>query len=182
VRFVWLLIACAHPQTAVPAHAVSACGGDPVAKEAPLRRSELASELEGLPIVKIEGGEAPGIKVGDPLSRDAIARAIRAIYARGDAEEIQVSAEQDGAGVAVFFLVVLRPRVNEIEAPGIPDATREDIAKALGIVRGKALDPAELWARERVVAEGMHARGTSFDVRTLPTRSGKIDVCILVGK
>jgi outer membrane protein assembly factor BamA len=196
--YVFLLAACGHATPASTSTPESSpCNGDPVAKEANEQvkrpRTTLASEFEGLPIAKIEvAGIASllpsdilgvtDLRIGSPLTHEKVAKAIRAIYAKGDVDDVEVSVAQEGAGLYVRILVRERPRVGAIVAPGVPDKTRDEIAKALSINPGKRFDRAEVWQHERQVAEGMQAHGTSFNVRLQPTRGNKLDVCILVGK
>lgn len=169
-----------------------ACAGDPVAKES---ASPLASDLEGLPIARIEVAghrlltssviqAGSGLEIGKPLRRDDVTRAIHKLYEAGELDDIQVFVRQDGAssggGVVVTLVVRERPRVAEIFAPGIPDGTKFEMAKWLGIEPGKPFDSAEVWIQRQQIAKGMAAKGATFDLKTHALKDNQIDVCILV--
>lgn len=177
-----------------PDRSAVACGGDPVAKESGghlLAISPLASDLEGLPIARIEvsGNRsipastiAAGSKleIGKPLRHEAVARAIRELYSGGELDDIEVFVQQDGPGVVVTLVVRERPRVAEIFAPGIPDKAMLEMAKWLGIERGRPFDVAEVHVQRQTIAKGMAEKGASFDLRTHVLKDNQIDVCILV--
>ena len=172
-----------------PDRSMTACTGDPVAKEAGAR--ELAADLEGLPIVRIDVAgnraimpstilAATGLRLGSALSHGAVARAIRSIYESGEIDDVDVWAQHEGAGVVLTIAVRERPRIAEIFAPGIPDATKIEMAKWLGIERGLPFDVAHVYEQRRAISEGMAHRGASFDIRSHLLTNNEVDVCILV--
>lgn len=191
-----LLAACGPAATGevkAPAvdRAAMACGGDPVAKESGQRASDLAADLEGLPITRIDvGGHrriSPssfvglmGIRAGDPLTHEAIAKGIHALYANGQIDDVVVFASQEGAGVVLNLLVRERMQIAEIYAPGIPESSKAEMAKWIGIEKGKPFDVAEVAVQRHIIAESMSHRGAKLDVRTHVLASGDLDVCILV--
>jgi outer membrane protein assembly factor BamA len=172
-----------------PDRAAAACGGDAVAKQS--GHSSLASDLEGLPIVRIDiaGNRlipataiaaGSGLEIGKPLSHEGVARAIRQLYDGGELDDIEVFVQHDGAGALVTLVVRERPRIAEIFAPGIPEARKLEMAKWLGIEPGKAFDVAEVQTQRRTIAAGMAEKGASLDVRVHVLRDNQVDVCILV--
>jgi outer membrane protein assembly factor BamA len=168
-----------------------ACSGDPVAKESGQRPPELATDLEGLPITHIEvsGNRrlptegiliAMCLKAGEPLSHDAIAKAIRTIYSGGQIDDVEVFATHEGAGVALTVVVRERMPIAEIFAPGIPEQSKDEMAKWIGLEKGKPFDVADVAVQRRTIADGMAHRGAKLDVRTHVLASGELDLCILV--
>jgi hypothetical protein len=183
------------PSAAGDAREKSACEGDAVAKESEPRasRAPLAGDLLGLPIVKVdfaghrrqttEGLRAlVGVRVGTPLERANVAAAIRALWASGAFEDVEVFVEPATGGVALTFMVRERPRVARVFAPGAPDEVRSEMARSLGLEPGSTLDPADLFDRRRALAVGLSARGATFDLRTQTLKDNEVDVCLLVGE
>lgn len=192
--FLLVLSACGgSPATKTPPppdRSAVACSGDPVAKQSG-GHSALASDLEGLPVTRIEVSgnrlilastiaAASKLEIGKPLRHEAVARAIRELYEAGELDDVEVFVQQVGPGVVVTLVVRERPRVAEIFAPGIPDATKLEMAKWLGIERGKPFDAAEVHLQRQTIAKGMAEKGAMFDLRTHVLKDNQIDVCILV--
>lgn len=172
-----------------------ACAGDVAPKESGERpaRSALAEDLLGSPIARVdfagwraESVEAMrslvGLRPGAPLDRPGVAAAIRALWATGRFEDVQVSVESTDRGVIVTFLVRERPRVGRLFAPKVPDQVRAEMARALGVEPGSVLDVADLWERRRALSVGMAARGITVDVRLHDAPNNETDVCLVVGE
>lgn len=85
-----------------------------------LAQTDAPTQFEGRRIVSIQYSPASflnsqdlaaaqPLKIGDPLGRDDVARAIDSLFATGQLDDIAVEAEPSGAGVALRFVV--KPRV-----------------------------------------------------------------------
>lgn len=182
------------PETIADPRERAACAGDPAAKESEphATRAPLAGDLIGLPIVRVDfagtrgaNGAAlrslVGLREGAPLERAGVAAAIRALWASGSFEDVQVNAELAEKGVALVFLVRERPKVARVFAPNAPEDVRNEIARALGVEPGATWDPADLFERRRALEVGLAARGATFDLKTRDRPNNELDVCLLVG-
>lgn len=121
-----------------------------------------------------------GLEPGDRLSHEAVAKGIRTAYEGGQLDDLQVFARQDGAGVILDIVVRERMRVAEIFAPGIPEQSKDEMAKWIVIEKGKPFDVADVSINRHQIAETMAKRGAKVDVRTHVLANGDLDVCILV--
>ncbi len=127
---------------AVAAPAVAG-GGRPV--------TTVTVEADG-PVSREEVLGTLGLEAGAPLDPARLRRGVRVLWARGRIDDVVVTSEPDGDGVAVRVRLFLRPRIESVEVTGVEGRTRRKVRGWLGLVRGELFTAAALErACDRVV-------------------------------
>lgn len=121
-----------------------------------------AQEGETVQAIRVEGNkkvEAEAIlrnvrqRQGDPLSYDQISRDLRAIYALGFFEDIQVEARDEGGKLALLFRVTEKPSVLRIAFQGNDELDDDEIKEVVNLKPFSILDVSAVKANEEKIEQ-----------------------------
>jgi len=142
--------------------------------------------------IAVEGNrrvQAPAIlnrvqtKIGDPFSPAALREDVRAIFALGFFDDVQVRTEEFEGGVRVVFVVVERPLLREVAFEGNREVKTEDLRDKAAIKVGVLYNPVEVQKaveaiRQKYEDEGYF--GAQISPRTERTPEGDVRVVIRI--
>ena len=122
------------------------------------------------------------VKVGDRVSQDSIAAAVRALYATGFFKDVQVALE----GQVLVVIVEERPAIGALEVSGAKEFDAETLKKALsdsGIAEARIFDRAVLERAEQEIKRQYLGRG-KYDVQvqttTTPLERNRVALSIVI--
>jgi len=107
------------------------------------------------------------INIGDRITPQRVAEAIRALYSTGFFQDIELRADGDTLVIAVLE----RPSIEEFTFSGnkdIPDEALEQSLKDVGLARGRTFDRSVLDEVQMYLTEEYYARG-KYGARITPT-------------
>jgi outer membrane protein insertion porin family len=110
------------------------------------------------------------VKVGDTLTADKAAAAIKALYATGFFKDVRLEMQND----VLFVLVDERPAIAQVEFTGMKEFSKEDVLqslKQLGLAEGRILDQSLLDKSVQELKRQYYNRGmyaARVDVRQSP--------------
>ncbi len=98
------------------------------------------------------------VKVGETLTPDKAAAAIKALYATGFFKDVRLEVQND----VLFVLVEERPAIAQVDFTGMKEFSKEDILKSLkqlGLAEGRIMDQALLDRAEQELKRQYYNRG-----------------------
>ena len=100
-----------------------------------------------------------GLKVGTPVSRDAVAEAIRKIFATGKFADVFVYEVVTTSGIEVILNVTENPRVADIRFEGLKKIKQKDLEEKLGIRVGDFVSPAAVQRSTETMRDHYRSEG-----------------------
>ena len=124
-------------------------------------------------------------KVGEPLSHDQVSRDIRAIYALGFFDDIQVDATTAAGRLVLTFVVKEKPSVASIEYEGNDELDDDEIKEVINLRAFSVLDVSKVKANEEKIKELYAEKGfflTEVDahIRPVEGKPDEVDVVFRV--
>ena len=118
-------------------------------------------------------------KIGDPFSPTSVREDVRAIFALGFFDDVQVRVEEFEGGVRLIFVVVERPLVREVGFEGNQDVKVEDLREKAAVRVGVLYNPVEVQRaveaiRQKYEEEGFF--GVTVSPRTERTPEGDLRI------
>ncbi len=118
-------------------------------------------------------------RIGDPFSPAGLRDDVRAIFALGFFDDVQVRVEEFEGGVRVIFVVVERPLVREVGFEGNAELKTEDLRETAALRVGVLYNPVEVQRaaeaiRQKYEDEGLF--GVTISPRTERTPEGDLRV------
>jgi outer membrane protein insertion porin family len=118
-------------------------------------------------------------KIGDVFSPGALREDVRAIFALGFFDDVQVRVEEFEGGLRVIFVVIERPLLREVGFEGNRDAKTEELREKAGLRIGVLYNPVEVQRavdaiRQKYEEDGFF--GVTIQPRTERTPEGDIRV------
>ena len=92
-------------------------------------------------------------KVGEPLSYDQVSRDLRAIYALGFFDDVQVDATEEGGKLVLTFIVDEKPSVAQVTFEGNDELDDDEIKEVVNIRTFSVLDVSKIKANEQKIKE-----------------------------
>jgi outer membrane protein insertion porin family len=139
--------------------------GEAAAQSAP----RLASvQVAGAQTVRTEQVLAwADFQIGEPVSREAVARAIRALYETGRFREVFIYEIEKPDGVELAINLIEYPRMSNLQINGADKIDEEELEEVSGLTPGGFLSPARLRKAREAIAERYRADGYyNVDVET----------------
>ncbi len=124
-------------------------------------------------------------KVGDPLSYDQISRDVRAVYALGFFDDIQVDATETGGKLILTFLVKEKPSVAKVEFEGNDELDDDEIKEVVNLRTFSVLDVSKIKANEQKIKELYAEKGfflTEVNAKIIPLSADNQDEVRVVFK
>ena len=124
------------------------------------------------------------IKVGDEITDELSAQAIRSLYKTGFFKDVRL--EQEGDILVVF--VAERPAIADVKINGnseIPTEQLEDSLKQIGLTRGKVLDRSLLDKIEQELERQYYSLGkyaVKIDTETKPLERNRVEISINIAE
>jgi outer membrane protein insertion porin family len=118
-------------------------------------------------------------RIGDPFSPAAIRDDVRAVFALGYFEDVQVRVEEFEGGVRVIFVVVERPLLREVSFEGNREVSSDDLREKGGLRVGVVYNPVEVQRSEEAIREKYEEEaffGVAITPRTERTPEGDLRV------
>jgi outer membrane protein insertion porin family len=118
-------------------------------------------------------------KIGDPFSPTGLREDVRAIFALGFFDDVQVRTEEFEGGVRVIFVVVERPLVREVSFEGNRELKSEDLRDKAAVRVGVLYNPVEIQRAEETIRQQYEEEGyfgASVAARTERTPEGDLRV------
>ncbi|HEX5421349.1 MAG TPA: outer membrane protein assembly factor BamA [Gammaproteobacteria bacterium] len=107
------------------------------------------------------------INIGDTLTRQRVAEAVRALYATGFFQDVELRAE----GQTLVIAVLERPSIEDFTFKGNKDIKDDDLKKVLkqaGLTKGKTFDRSVLEELTQSLTEEYYSRG-KYGAKITPT-------------
>jgi outer membrane protein insertion porin family len=106
-------------------------------------------------------------QIGEPVSREAVARAIRALYETGRFREVFIYEIEKPDGVELAINLIEYPRMSNLQINGADKIDEEELEEVSGLTPGGFLSPARLRKAREAIAERYRADGYyNVDVET----------------
>ncbi len=118
-------------------------------------------------------------KIGDPFSPSALRDDVRAIFALGFFDDVQVRVEEFEGGVRVIFVVVERPLVRDVTFEGNHEVKTEDLREKAALRVGVLYNPVEVQRAEEAIRQKYEEDGffaVTVSPRTERTPEGDLRV------
>jgi outer membrane protein insertion porin family len=118
-------------------------------------------------------------KIGDPFSPTALREDVRAIFALGFFDDVQVRTEEFEGGVRVIFVVVERPLVREVGFEGNRELKSEELREKAGVRIGVLYNPVEVQRAEEAIRQQYEEEGffgATIQPRTERTPEGDLRI------
>lgn len=116
---------------------------------------------------------------GQPLDPARVDRDVRAIYAMGFFDQVDVEQREEADGLVLVFRVRERPLVRKVAIEGTDKLKREDVEGALRVRPHTIYDPTKaregIAAARKLYSEKGHL-DARIDLRTEPTGENEVDV------
>ena len=107
------------------------------------------------------------LQIGEPVSREAVARAIRALYDTGRFREVFIYEIERPDGVELAINLIEYPRMSNLQIDGATKIDEEDLEEVSGLTPGGFLSPARLRKARQAIVERYRADGYyNVDVAT----------------
>lgn len=100
-------------------------------------------------------------QVGQPLDKRKVINDIKTIYQMGFFEDVQVEVEEQTNGYLLIFMVVERPRVQDIRFTGRSLIYEEDITEKIKTKEFEIYDPVKTKQDEKIIRDLYRAKGYS---------------------
>jgi outer membrane protein insertion porin family len=85
------------------------------------------------------------LEAGRGLDQTVVDRDIRAIYEMGFFDDVWVTAQPSGGGLAIVYHVAERPYVERIEFKGVDNVKEDDLAAVINVTPRTIFDPQRVW-------------------------------------
>jgi len=106
-------------------------------------------------------------QIGEPVSREAVARAIRALYDTGRFREVFIYETEKPDGVELAINLIEYPRMSNLQINGANKIDEEELEEVSGLTPGGFLSPARLRKAREAIAERYRGDGYyNVDVET----------------
>lgn len=118
-------------------------------------------------------------KIGDPFSPSALRDDVRAIFALGFFDDVQVRVEEFEGGVRLIFAVVERPLVRDVTFEGNHEVKTEDLREKAALRVGVLYNPVEVQRAEDAIRQKYEEDGffaATVSARTERTPEGDLRV------
>lgn len=120
----------------------------------------VAVQVAGAQTVRDEQVRAwAGLVIGEPVSREAIARSIRALYDTGRFREVFMYEIERPGGIELAINLIEYPRLSTIQINGAKKIDEDDLEEVSGITPGSFLSPARLRKAREAITERYRADG-----------------------
>ena len=106
-------------------------------------------------------------KIGDSFSPSAVREDVRAVFASGLFDDVQVRVEEFEGGVRLIFVVAERPLVREVSFEGNQEVKTEDLREKAGIRIGVHYNPVDVQRAEEAFRQKYDEEGF-FGARIQP--------------
>ncbi len=106
-------------------------------------------------------------KIGDSFSPSGVRDDVRAIFALGFFDDVQVRVEEFEGGVRLIFVVAERPLVREVSFEGNQEVKTEDLREKAGIRIGVLYNPVDVQRGEEAIRQKYDEEGF-FGARVQP--------------
>lgn len=159
--------------------------GGQAAAQTPQRFEVLSVSVEGTDDESIRQFviQTSGLREGQQLmlpGDEAIADAVRRLFELGSFHDVDVYADRfEDAGVHILIRVLEAPRVGDFSFEGVRRGWVDDLRRAVPLLRGRPLRPADLDRSEQVILDFLADRGhrlASVDVQQRPTDGNRVNV------
>jgi outer membrane protein insertion porin family len=106
-------------------------------------------------------------KIGDSFSPGAVREDVRAIFASGLFDDVQVRTEEFEGGVRLIFVIVERPLLRELSFEGNREMKTDDLREKAALRLGVHYNPVDVQKAEEAIRQKYEEEGF-FGVRTQP--------------
>jgi outer membrane protein insertion porin family len=108
-----------------------------------------------------------GLAVGEPVSREAVASAIRSLYETGRFREVFIYEVERPGGIELAINLIEYPRMSDLQINGADKIDEDELEEVSGLTPGGFLSPARLRRARDAIAERYRADGYyNVDVQT----------------
>lgn len=131
--------------------------GDTLAQPAP----ELVSvQVVGAQTVRSEQVLAwAGFEIGEAVSREAVAQAIRSLYETGRFREVFIYETEKPGGLELVINLIEYPRMSDLQINGADKIDEDDLEEVSGLSPGTFLSPARLRKAREAITDRYRADG-----------------------
>jgi outer membrane protein insertion porin family len=124
-------------------------------------------------------------RIGDEFSLSGVRDDVRAVFALGFFDDVQVRREELEGGVRVIFVMVERPLVREVHFEGNRDVTTDELREHAAVRVGELYNPVAVQLSvdaisRRYEAEGFY--GFTISPQTEPTPAGDVRVIFQINE
>nr|WP_255216640.1 outer membrane protein assembly factor BamA [Pseudenhygromyxa sp. WMMC2535] len=125
--------------------------------------------------------------IGELVTREKLARDLKALWALGFFEDVYVQGELTSAGAVLTFVVVERPTIRKIIVEGNAKVKLDDINEILDIQGNSVLDLGKVKGNvEKIQAlyteNGFFLAEVDYAVRPVDDQPGKVDVVFVINE
>lgn len=116
-------------------------------------------------------------KIGDPFSPTALREDVRAIFALGFFDDVQIRVEEFEGGVRVIFVVVERPILREVSYEGNREVKTDDLRDKAALRIGVLYNPVEVQRAQEAIRQKYEDEGffgVTISPRTERTPEGDL--------